>query len=115
MHKKLLLLVVLLGLLGLSPTVSAQDLQGAFIFGSRNLDCETPNQPGTKYTVVHHSGNNCDVHNSLAYPMTGAAPSYGFVVINPGSTDRNCSYQFGPFDDSPNSRNRFGDDCPEQI
>jgi hypothetical protein len=120
------------GVLGESQyTVEADTpLKAAFIFGSRNLTCETPNEACRNYTMVHHAGNNCDAHNALAYGYDdGSGPRpWGFEVFSPTNTQRNCAMQFsvtaddndnnglyGRFDESPNNRNQFGDDCPDQI
>ncbi len=90
----------------------AQTLEGAFAFGSRNLECPTFNDPETNYTMVHHSANSVAAHDALAYdPGLG----WGFEVTNEGAGGRNGAEQFGPFDDSPNNRNRFGDSCPEEL
>jgi len=111
MSKTRIVLGVLASLCLLGAAVNAQPvLRGAFIFGSRALDCETPNAPGTKYTVVHHVNKQPD---PIAYGYDGHP--YGFEVIDPGNTARGGFAQFGPFDDSANNRNAFGDACPEQI
>ena len=95
----------------MSTSVSAQELKGAFIFGSRDLDCDIPGSED-KFTMVYHAGNDQASHDAMAYT---AEKGYGLVVTDPGNTGRNGSSQFGPFDNSPNNRNEFGDDCPEQI
>jgi len=89
----------------------------AGIFGSRDLTVPNPNDPGNNYTMVHHAGNNADAHNALAYdPLRG----WGFEVIYPAGGERpygnrNEGGQFGPFDDSPNSRNEFSDSLPNEL
>ena len=88
------------------------ELQGAFAFGSRNLSCPTASDPSTSFTMVHHSGNSQAAHDALRYD---AGRGWGFEVIDPGNTGRNGGLQFGPFDESPNGRNRFADTCPEQL
>jgi hypothetical protein len=101
------------------PDDQPPNLMAAFAFGSRNLTVPLYSDPSLDYTMVHHAGNNCDVHNSLAYgydPGDGYGPRpYGFEVIDPGNTNRNCSEQFGPFDDSPNNRNSFADNIYEEV
>lgn len=89
------------------PAQASPDLVEAFVFGSRNLSCETPNAPGTPYTIVLHSSAG-----DLEYdPGRG----WGYVVTNPGDNSRNGYGRFGPFDDSPNNRNAFPDDCASEI
>jgi len=50
--------------------------------------------------------------NALAYDVDRG---WGFEVTNPGDASRNGWGQFGPFDDSPNNRNRFTTGCAEDI
>ncbi len=47
--------------------------------------------------------------------MTGDDFGYGFEIIDPGNTGRKGGAQFGPFDDSPNGRDAFDDDCHDEI
>ncbi|HVR74796.1 MAG TPA: hypothetical protein VMT52_10710, partial [Planctomycetota bacterium] len=64
--------------------------------------------------MVHHSaGNNAaGAVDALQYdPVRG----WGFEVLNPGAAGRGEFERFGPFDDTPNSRARFGNDCPEEL
>ena len=106
-------LFVLAGVLGLFLTgaytrAGAQELEGAFIFGSRNLSCEVSNAPGQIYSVVLHSSPA-----SVAYD---SQRGWGYEVVVPGNTSRGGYGQFGPFDDSPNGRGAFADNsCPTEI
>jgi hypothetical protein len=102
-------------LLACLPGARAQEpeLEAAFIFGSRQLECEIADAPGASYTAVHHAGSDPPSHDALAYGFDGRP--YGFETIDPGNPDRNGSARFGPFDDSPNDLDLFGDDCPEEI
>lgn len=87
-----------------------QELISAYAFGSRDLACETPNDPGTNYTMV--------LHNNAANVGYDSARGFGFEVIYPENSpygDRGGYGIYGPFDDSPNNRGAFGDDCPEQV
>ena len=43
------------------------------------------------------------------------ARGWGFEVVDPGNPDRGGWAEFGPFDDSPNDRNRFVGSCPEEL
>jgi hypothetical protein len=73
------------------------------------LDCATANDPAVIYTMVlHESGNPAGIQYD-------AALGYGYDVTNPDATGRNGFAIFGPFDDSPNGRNNFGDECPEEL
>jgi len=86
------------------------ELVRAFAFGSRQLECPTFNEPGVNYTMVHH-GTPADLEYN---PARG----WGYEVVYPVESpygDRSGYGVFGPFDDSPNNRNKFGDDCPEQL
>ncbi len=82
----------------------------AFAFGSRMLTCPTFNDPTVTYTMVYH-GTPAD----LAYdPNRG----WGYEVVYPVDSpygNRNGYGVFGPFDDSPNNRNKFPDACPEEL
>jgi hypothetical protein len=85
------------------------ELVAAFAFGSRLLDCATANDPAVNYTMVlHESGNPAGIQYD-------AALGYGYDVLYPEDTSRGGFGMFGPFDDSPNNRNEFGDECPEQL
>jgi hypothetical protein len=89
---------------------AAPELVSAFAFGSRQLDCATYNVPSVNYTMV--------LHDSVSSVQYDAARGYGYEVIYPTDSpfgDRGGYGVFGPFDDSPNNRNDFGDDCPEQL
>ena len=95
-------------LIGMSARAGAQELEGAFIFGSRNLSCEVSNAPGQMYSVVLHSSPA-----SVAYD---SQRGWGYEVLVPGNTSRGGYGQFGPFDDSPNGRAAFADNsCPTEI
>ena len=95
-------------LVGMSARAGAQELEGAFIFGSRNLSCEVSNAPGEMYSVVLHSSPA-----SVAYD---SQRGWGYEVVVPGNTSRGGYGQFGPFDDSPNGRGAFADNsCPTEI
>jgi len=82
----------------------------AFAFGSRQLDCPTYNNPLVSYTIVLHESPE-----SVQYdPDRG----YGYEVLYPTDSpygDRAGYGIFGPFDDSPNGRNEFPDECPEEL
>ncbi|MFC1633276.1 LamG-like jellyroll fold domain-containing protein [Planctomycetota bacterium] len=83
---------------------------GAFAFGSRMLTCPTFNNPAIDYTMVYHGAPD-----ELAYdPSRG----WGYEMINAEDLrygDRGGYGVFGPFDDSPNNRNKFPDECPEEL
>jgi len=87
-----------------------EKIVAAFAFGSRMLSCPTFSDPGVKYTMVYH-GTPMD----LAYdPNRG----WGYEVVYPVRSpygERNGYGVFGPFDDSPNNRNKFGGQCPEGL
>jgi len=88
----------------------APELAGAFAFGSRALDCATYNDPAVNYTMV--------LHDSPASVQYDAARGFGYEVIYPENSpfgDRAGYGIFGPFDDSPNNRNEFPDECPEEL
>ena len=108
--RKLFVIVGILAvcLAGMSARAVAQELEGAFIFGSRNLSCEVSNAPGQRYSVVLHSSPA-----SVAYD---SQRGWGYEVLAPGNTSRGGYGQFGPFDDSPNGRAAFADNsCPTEI
>jgi hypothetical protein len=90
---------------------SEAGLVAAFAFGSRRLDCATYNDPAVNYTIVHHT--------SVEAIQYSAAKGYGYEVIYPTANSpfgvRAGYGVFGPFDDSPNGRNAFGDECPEEL
>ncbi|MHC4583887.1 MAG: LamG-like jellyroll fold domain-containing protein [Planctomycetota bacterium] len=88
----------------------AAELTAAFAFGSRLLDCATYNDPTVNYTMV--------LHDSVASVQYDAARGYGYEVIYPVDSpfgNRDGYGVLGPFDDSPNNRSRFGDECPEEL
>jgi hypothetical protein len=84
--------------------------EAAFAFGSRDLECVTFNNPTVRYTMVLHESPE-----SVQYdPERG----YGYEVLYPTDSpygDRGGYGIFGPFDDSPNGRNEFPDECPEEL
>ncbi len=89
---------------------TAQELQGAFLFGSRNLECEVVNEgDGVNYTMVLHVNGQPE---PLEYTQE---KGHGFEVISDDLAGRNGFARFGPFDDSANNRNRFGDTCPDEM
>jgi hypothetical protein len=94
-------------------TASAQAASGppvfAGLFGSRDLEVENPNNPGSFYTMILHSANDPAVYDELAYDP---ARGYGYEVLDP---DDETDNRFGPFDDSPNSRGKWSDDLPDQA
>jgi len=93
-----------------APPAAPVVLVSAFAFGSRLLDCPTYNDPAVKYTMVHHTSSE-----AIQYDP---AKGYGYEVIYPVDLpfgDRAGYGKFGPFDDSPNNRNKFPDECPEQL
>ena len=79
----------------------------SFAFGSRLLDCETPNEPGRRYTMVFQGSPD-----ELEYTP---ARGWGYVVLNPGDTSRGGYGRFGPLDDSANNRTVFPDSCPSEL
>ena len=90
-------------------------LANAFVFGQRELsgnpDCVTRSDDA--YFWYHHD-NGTRANNAIDF-LYGAERGHGFVEIDPGNAGRNGWAAIGPFDDSPNARNRFGDSCPEEI
>jgi hypothetical protein len=90
--------------------VPSEGIVGAFAFGSRLLSCPTYNNPNIDYTMVHHESPD----NLMYDPDRG----WGYEVIYPVDSpygDRSGYGIFGPFDDSPNNRNKFPDECPEEL
>lgn len=84
------------------------------IFGSRILNYNTPNDVNNinnPYDMIHHV-NSPAGYDAIQYD---AGRGYGFEVLSPGNGGRNTSARFGPFDDSPNGRNRFADSLPDEI
>ena len=78
------------------------------LFGSRELDVETPNNPGNDYEMVLHVDDPIWYEDELAYSEDRG---WGFEPVYEDDLpfgDRNGSGIFGPFDDSPNDRNNFG-------
>jgi hypothetical protein len=99
------------------PPAPPAELVGAFAFGSRNLECPTYNDPSVNYTMVHHNGDVADAE-AVAALQYDAARGYGYEVLYPVDSpygDRDGYGVFGPFDDSPNNRNEFGDVCPDEL
>ena len=96
-------------------SVSSVHAQGppvfAGIFGSRNLEVPNPNDPGNNYTMVLHE-NSAAGYDAITYD---SARGWGFEITDPGSTGRNTAARFGPFDDSPNNRNKFSDTLPDHL
>jgi len=86
----------------------------AGIFGSRNLTVENPNNPGTNYTVVHHSGND-NTNGAVDALEYDSGRGWGFEVLDPGNTGLGGFARFGPFDDSTNGRGEFDDNLIDQI
>jgi hypothetical protein len=85
-------------------------LIAAFAFGSRDLVCPTYNIPSINYTIV--------LHESPEAVQYDPARGYGYEVLYPADSpygDRAGYGIFGPFDDSPNGRNKFPDELPEEI
>ena len=70
--------------------------------------------------MVFHAGNDIPSHDALAY---SSEKGYGYESLYPRFVDdsatpygnRNGSEQFGPFDNTPNSRNVFDHTCPAEI
>src|SRR5690606_1991604 len=90
----------------LGELAAQPELVEAFVFGSRQINCSTPNADRS-YTVVIHG-----TPQQLEYdPGRG----WGYEVIDPFNTGRNGYAIFGPFDDSPNGRAVFPDGCPNDI
>ncbi|UCG55744.1 MAG: PASTA domain-containing protein, partial [Phycisphaerales bacterium] len=89
---------------------SVASLALAFAFGSRLLECPTYSVPSANYTMVYHG--------TPAELQYNPARGWGYEVLYPiGSPyGGRAGYGiFGPFDDSPNNREKFADDCPEQL
>ncbi len=96
-------------LLGI-PAPAGPELVAAFAFGSRLLECPTYNDPSVNYTMV--------LHESPDAVQYDAGRGYGYEVLYPTDSpfgDRGGYGVFGPFDDSPNNRNKFADECPEEL
>jgi len=94
----------------LGEVAGVETLTSAFAFGSRLLDCSTFNDPAVNYTMV--------LHESVEAVQYDAARGYGYEVLYPADSpygDRSGYGIFGPFDDSPNNRNEFPDECPEEL
>lgn len=102
-------LLVAVGLASVAAPLAAQEpaWQRGFIFGSRFLDCASPNEPSERYEVV--------LHGSVAELAYDAGRGWGYERVDPTSTDRGGYAVFGPFDESPNGRTRFPDTCPHEI
>jgi len=89
----------------------------AFLFSARQLECPSFNDPAVDFTVVHHSGGDATAADALAY---SAARGWGYEVLYPDSGNmpfgpRAGFGRFGPFDETPNIRDKFPDSCPEAI
>ncbi len=94
----------------LGVTAGAETLTAAFAFGSRLLESPTFNDPAVNYTMV--------LHESPEAVQYGADRGYGYEVLYPTDSpygDRSGYGVFGPFDDSPNGRNEFPDELPEEL
>ena len=91
----------LMAILACSNLSHAQAPAFAGIFGSRDLDVENPNAPGTNYEMFLHDADDPAVYDDLEYNSDRGA---GFVVLDP---DIEGDDRFGPFDNSPNNRNEF--------
>jgi len=89
---------------------SDAEIAAAFAFGSQILNCPTFNDPTINYTMVYHG-----TPDELAYdPNRG----WGYEIVYPEDSpygDRGGYGIFGPFDDSPNNREKFADECPEEL
>ena len=80
---------------------------------------------GFQFGLLPSTGLSCESESGEAYIMVEQTSPFdveydldrgwGFVVLDPGNGGRGGWAQFGPFDDSPNNRNRFVSDCPEEI
>jgi hypothetical protein len=85
-------------------------LVAAFAFGSRQLESPTYNMPSVNYTMV--------VQESPEAVQYDADRGYGYEVLYPADSPyggRGGYGVFGPFDDSPNNRNEFPDELPEEL
>lgn len=107
-----LFMVLVIPMLG--PTVYSQTASGPAVFsglfGSREIDLETPNNPGSNYEMVLHINEPDWYEDELLYT---AERGWGFEPVYEDDLlygERNGSGIFGPFDDSPNDRNNFGAD-----
>ncbi len=101
-------------------------LFAAFHFGSRLLDCPLASDDGENYITVLQVGGD---PNSVKYSEDlGYGYEQLYFIDDPFDPDDNPDNLpapvhsarggweiYGPFDDSPNNRNEFGDDCPDQI
>ena len=90
-------------------------LSAAYAFGSRLLEVATYNDPSVNYTMVHHADREPETVQAMQYDP---AKGYGYEVVYPTDSpfgDRRGFGIFGPFDDSPNNRNEFPDDGPEEV
>jgi subtilisin family serine protease len=93
-----------------TPRLGEAERVAAFAFGSRQLECPTFNEPAVNYTMVHHATPEAVQYD----PDRG----WGYEVLYPTDSpygNRGGYGQFGPFDDSPNNRNKFPDVCPEEL
>ncbi|MCP4262136.1 MAG: LamG domain-containing protein, partial [Planctomycetes bacterium] len=85
-------------------------LVAAFAFGSRDLVSPTYNDPAVNYTMV--------LQTSAEAVQYDPEKGYGYEVLYPADSpygDRGGYGVFGPFDDSPNGRNEFPDELPEEL
>jgi hypothetical protein len=93
-----------------APAAAGPELVAAFAFGSRLLECPTYNDPSVNYTMV--------LHESPEAVQYSADRGYGYEVLYPTDSpfgERAGYGVFGPFDDSPNNRSNFADECPEEL
>ena len=79
----------------------------AFVFGVQFDQCTSPNDEGFEYATVAHSSADAVAYEEIR--------GWGYDEIDPGNFGRAGYARFGPFDDSPNDRNRFVGACPELV
>ena len=93
-----------------SPLRAQPELERAFAFGSRLLECPTFNEPSVNYTMVLQTGGGPTAADQLQY---NSARGWGYVVT--GFATGGVRNRFGPFDASPNNRNNYSTSCPERL
>ena len=89
------------------PEAPEAELVAAFVFGVHFDICAVPNDDGFEYTIVSQTGPDAVAYDEVR--------GWGYEEIVPGDASRGGYGRFGPFDDSPNDRNRFVGACPEVV
>ena len=90
-----------------NPDAPEAELVAAFVFGVQFDQCTSPNDEGFEYATVAHSSADAVAYEEIR--------GWGYDEIDPGNLGRAGYARFGPFDDSPNDRNRFVGACPELV